>query len=122
MRTCRTCGETKPLTAFHLTGYKDKRYLQCTECRNDAANGKYRRRTELLGRFKMSKGCACCGFDRSAAALDWHHIDMSDKEFYIRDSLKMRIVTLFKELRKCVVLCANCHRMVHAGDIALASP
>lgn len=60
--------------------------------------------------------CQNCGYDRCAEALEFHHIENSEKDFgisargYTRSWLKIR-----QELDKCVLLCANCHRELHAG-------
>lgn len=59
--------------------------------------------------------CGQCGYNKSRNALDLHHLDPSQKEFgigRIRANPKSweKIVS---ELRKCVLLCANCHREFH---------
>lgn len=65
--------------------------------------------------------CIICGFDKYLSALDFHHLIESDKEFNL--SHKICSIefdeTIIKELMKCVVLCSNCHRAVHAGEIIL---
>jgi hypothetical protein len=60
--------------------------------------------------------CTLCGYDRSPAALHFHHRDPSQKAF----SLGVRGITrgidrLREEAAKCVLLCANCHAEVEAG-------
>lgn len=67
--------------------------------------------------------CAECGYNKSLSALDIHHLDPEEKEFgigRIRANPKSwnKIV---EELRKCVLLCANCHREVHAGDLEFSN-
>lgn len=58
--------------------------------------------------------CQICGYNRCLEAFDFHHIDEQTKSFTISAHL-----TSFKaikaELDKTVLLCANCHREVHAG-------
>lgn len=76
-----------------------------------------RRRKALrawLTSYKTTVRCAKCGFDNSAA-LDFHH-PRKDKEFSIGDSVRAgwSIARVQREIAKCVVLCANCHRILHA--------
>lgn len=57
-----------------------------------------------------------CGYNRCADAIDFHHIDESTKRFAISDGLySYTLNTLKTELRKCVRICSNCHREIHAG-------
>jgi hypothetical protein len=58
--------------------------------------------------------CLLCGYARSEAALDFHHLDPSEKEFAISGSLRARKRVL-AEIDKCVLLCKNCHAEIHAG-------
>ena len=74
-----------------------------------------RRRLALKERAIAHMGgkCRICGYARCPAALDFHHIEDTDKEFSI--SSKMSWVKIKPELAKCVMVCANCHREIHAG-------
>lgn len=68
----------------------------------------------LVNRRKVSVGeCQRCGYNRSMAALDWHHVDPSQKRF--RDLRKQPDEVVEAELAKCVLICSNCHREHHAG-------
>jgi hypothetical protein len=75
-----------------------------------------RKRDEMrawLAEIKHDKACQKCGFSHPAA-LDYHH-KSDDKEFSIADAVakgysKARIL---KEAAKCVLICANCHRIEH---------
>ena len=50
------------------------------------------------------------------AAFEFHHLDAGTKEFAISaDGVPRRWELIVAELEKCVLLCANCHREVHAG-------
>jgi hypothetical protein len=58
--------------------------------------------------------CVKCGFSRSMAALEFHHRDPNKKDFGI--ATKRRHILseeTKKELDKCDLLCANCHRETH---------
>lgn len=73
----------------------------------------YRRKLQLI-ELKGGK-CENCGYDKNIAALEFHHIDSSQKEFSL-DSRKLsnsKWESLVKEVNKCKLLCANCHREIH---------
>lgn len=60
--------------------------------------------------------CFYCGYNRCLAALDFHHIDESTKKFGIsQDGLTRSWERTKQELQKCILVCANCHREIHAG-------
>lgn len=60
--------------------------------------------------------CQLCGYSYCAEALEFHHPDPRQKGFgisqkgYTRSWEKVK-----KEVEKCVLICANCHREIHAG-------
>lgn len=57
--------------------------------------------------------CVICGYDACPSAFDFHHVDPAEKDFVV--SSKSSWEAIEPELKKCVLLCANCHREVHAG-------
>lgn len=59
--------------------------------------------------------CKICGYDKCVAALDFHHLDPSKKEFTPSKGYKKSWTKLKQEIDKCILLCSNCHREVHAG-------
>lgn len=65
--------------------------------------------------YKLDKGCERCGYDESPTALEFHHVDPTKKDSAISRlvSGNWSLKTIKKEIDKCVVLCANCHRTVH---------
>jgi hypothetical protein len=69
---------------------------------------------DLVNKAKAS-GCSLC-VEREPACLDFHHVRGS-KDFSLGDVMRGRYSArrIEAELAKCVVLCANCHRKVHAG-------
>ena len=56
--------------------------------------------------------CAKCG-DTRTYVLDYHHRDSTEKEFTIGKMKKGSLELIQKEIDKCIVLCANCHREFH---------
>jgi hypothetical protein len=66
--------------------------------------------------------CRICGYDRSVAALHFHHVDPAQKRFAIsRDGFTRSLDEARNEARKCVLLCANCHAEVEAGIVEIAA-
>lgn len=57
--------------------------------------------------------CSKCGYNKSIAALNFHHRDTTQKEFLVTQKLRPWSV-IVKELQKCDLVCANCHRELHA--------
>ena len=56
-----------------------------------------------------------CGYSRCPEALEFHHLDHTEKDFGISDKGHTRSWERIKtELEKCQLLCANCHREVHS--------
>jgi hypothetical protein len=64
---------------------------------------------------KMRRGCSECGYRGHPAALDLHHRDPGTKTTDISDIIgSAGIAKIRAEMAKCDVLCANCHRTLHA--------
>ena len=77
-----------------------------------------KRKLELI----QSRGgkCEMCGYNRNIAALDFHHINPDEKEFQldIRHISNTTLDKLQKEVNKCKILCANCHREIHNPNLS----
>ena len=70
----------------------------------------------IINTIKLFHGCFLCGYDQHARSLDFHHLDPSKKEMAISQFMSIARISeedLLEEIGKCVVLCANCHRMIH---------
>lgn len=84
------------------------------------------REAQYFYRFKRmtaaidSKGgcCSKCGYKKCFSALEFHHIDPSTKKFELnaRTLLSKSAIDVKTELEKCILLCANCHRELHAVE------
>lgn len=110
-RVCKHHG----LTAFWYQ--KATKNHRCKKCRNIAVN-KRRKKLKIMGVEYLGGKCTKCGYNKCTEAMDFHHKDPSQKDFGIAASghtyswEKMK-----KELDKCVLLCSNCHRELHAKEI-----
>lgn len=72
----------------------------------------------------VKKKCEFCGYNRNKSALEFHHIDERNKSFNISSFAAKRIWSkrtkelIDKEIKKCICLCANCHREIHSNEIS----
>jgi hypothetical protein len=76
-----------------------------------------RRREEIRQwwrELKGTKSCEACG-ESSPECLHFHHRDPATKEFDVGQAASngMAKARILRELRKCRVLCANCHLKHH---------
>ena len=75
-----------------------------------------RKRIRLMAIDLMGGKCSRCGYQKCQEALEFHHFDSAQKDFgisergYTRSWKKVR-----EELKKCILVCANCHRELHAS-------
>jgi len=79
-------------------------------------------RRELRRKALAFKGgkCEICGYDKCMEALEFHHLDNSKKDFGISHRGYTRSWEKVKaEIKKCILVCANCHRELHAKIAAL---
>ena len=66
--------------------------------------------------YKASKGCSRCGYNDNPVALDLHH-DKGDKEDKISTMCHLYgLERIKKEIKKCVVVCRNCHAIIHWSE------
>lgn len=77
---------------------------------NQVINWKKDKRLKLI-EYKGGK-CEICNYDKCYKALEFHHIDPSKKDFDISAN-SFAFERMKKEVDKCVLLCANCHRELH---------
>lgn len=73
-----------------------------------------KRRKENL--IKLCGGrCCLCGYDKCSGALEFHHIDPQTKSYQLSSGNCHKIEDDIAEAKKCLLVCANCHREIHNG-------
>lgn len=106
MNTCNICGRT-----FEYSRKKGGTKNCCNSC---SVN---KRRVGLKNKCLQYLGgkCSVCHYNKCERALEFHHLDASKKEFQISGAHSRSWSSLEKELDKCILLCANCHRELHSN-------
>jgi transposase len=94
-------------------------FYRCKRCRMERVA--QRRRAVKRKLVEEAGGrCVICGYDRCQQVLEFHHLDPDLKEFQLSHNGATRSLAKSRaEARKCILLCANCHREVEAGITAV---
>lgn len=64
--------------------------------------------------WKSTLKCSNCD-ENHVSCLDFHHVNPSEKDKGIAH-LRHRGERLREELKKCIVLCSNCHKKLHWAE------
>lgn len=121
-KECLSCKQILPTALFYKQKQKSEtsnttwEYFDtiCKKCRKEYATS---RRIDLKVKAIKYKGGKCirCGYSNITfpAVFDFHHLNPAEKDFSISSTSKSwtKITT---ELDKCILLCANCHRIEHS--------
>jgi predicted HNH restriction endonuclease len=100
---------------------KTRTYAERAEYLKKAVNKRRRKIRELAIDHKGSQ-CSICGYRKCSAALEFHHQDPQKKDFGISmNGLTRSWEKVKQEIEKCALVCANCHREIHAGVTQLSA-
>ena len=118
-RICRYCNRERPVKEFEVTKVikrKEYRRWRCHSCYMASKKDRLIKIREWFEGLKTSMRCSQCGND-DIRVMEFHHTG-PDKEVCIaiavsRGFSKKKIL---KEIAKCDVLCANCHRILHYDE------
>jgi len=87
---------------------------------------KWRKVTKIRIVESFGGKCCICGKEYPPELFDLHHLDPSKKEKEIQISRIIASPISWKktvnELRKCVLICANCHRLIHYCSVKIENP
>lgn len=127
---CKECG-----ISWYIRKDKKLKQFLCKSCnfkgRRNSMHGKkswnsgiktYDRIRFLRGRkakFVKERGdkCELCGKENlPLPCYVFHHIDPEKKEFHVDEIWLWKEDKIKKELEKCVMVCANCHQILHHGE------
>src|SRR5690554_4536093 len=85
------------------------------------ATKKWRTKTKENLVKAMGGKCVCCGYNKCNRALSFHHLDPSEKDFSFGNvrANPRSIEKIIAEVKKCVMVCNNCHAEIHDNIITL---
>jgi len=107
---CKACQKTR----------KDQHYKDNKQLYINKAAARRKENILFLNQYKGQRGCIKCP-EKEPCALVFHHLDPLAKESTLTEAARRgwSRQRLLEEIKKCVVMCANCHRKLHAGIIKL---
>lgn len=137
MKTCIKCGCKRNDECFALrnkvTGVRNNTCKVCHKAYRDQhyRDNKQKDRARIYARkqaikaqfkaYKQKLSCVVCGEDESCC-LDFHHTS-NEKERAVGQLVCAGCSwdTIMAEVNKCIIICSNCHRKIHAGKVSLAA-
>lgn len=133
VKKCARCKQLLPLDKFTSNkNHKDGKQSSCKNCLNNYTKEHYQKNKQKykdkaakyrlkvknkLKNYKSNLFCVVCK-ESESCCLDFHHIN-DIKLDNISNLLNTSWEIIKKEIKKCIVLCANCHRKIHAGLIKI---
>ena len=105
-KVCPICGKT-----FTPKSAAASQRTCCYDCMPD---GIQLTRGMFLAKIKEQRGGKCirCGYNKCIKALEFHHIDPSQKDFTISND-HFKLLDAIEESKKCILICSNCHKELH---------
>ena len=121
MPKCKHCEVELTQDNWRYMGRKRPTYT-CRVCDRAIAKERAQAKRKYVADYKMSKGCGSCGYNKKHYVLELCHIDSKDKTNRYGSNMSAynqswSIPRIDKELARCRVLCANCHREETAVEL-----
>lgn len=115
LKLCRYCKNRYPESDFGVaatTPNKIYRRHKCRYCYRQTKRLLIARYRKWIEDYKGERQCENCGLS-DYRVLDFHHHDeLVNKDFEVAN-FRVGFERLKREIEKCVLLCANCHRIEH---------
>lgn len=138
-KKCKKCGQEKPLSDFNKKNNKTQ--FACKICHNEIAKSWYAKKKtnnfikttlyernnkrerylqKLVDSIKEKLKCQICS-EPDPCCLDFHH-KTNEKGRNVSAWVSAKSLNnIINEIQKCVCVCANCHRKIHAKKIECPS-
>ena len=115
MKHCNGCDRDLDESNFTIDNdKKDGLRTQCKDCDRDR---QVKRKQETFEPYlaAFNGGCAVCGYNKTKSAIDFHHVESSEKKFAISLMGSYSAKKIKEELVKTIPLCKCCHHEYHDG-------
>ena len=68
----------------------------------------------------VGRQCWFCGYDKTFTNLCFHHVERENKNFGLttRELIGYAWKRVIAEMRKCILICHNCHGEIHENIIS----
>ena len=94
--------------------YKARWYQKNKELTKERTRVNKKKQKVEWDAFKGSQACSHCGVSHpSGVIIDWHHVIREGKQSVHTLVKNSRYAAAMEEIKKCIPLCANCHRVLH---------
>jgi hypothetical protein len=119
-RTCGRCKVTQPIDQFYVEAearatvrHGKKKKMPCRSCNREYQAQRRAPRQAYVDKLKAESGCMDCGLKPEySQVLEFDHRPDEVKLFHISDRMATGTMDdLLAEIRKCDIVCANCHRV-----------
>ena len=115
-KRCNYCQKLFPEDAFGVALTTEKKIFRrrkCRDCYRLTKQVLISRYFKWINEYKIQRGCKRCKITDSRV-LDFHHKNDKTKLFTIGGFRRaVGFDRIQKEVKKCEVVCANCHRIIH---------
>lgn len=112
---CESCYEAYQTHGATAKSINDSDIIANSSYQNTLS---WRNRTKNNLVLAAGRKCRLCSYSKCAKALEFHHLNGEDKLFSLSSRIRS-VAVIIAEAKKCVLLCANCHREVHDGISSL---
>lgn len=100
---------------IYMTKFDKRRYSDRPGYLSHFVSERRRKLKRMAVELKGGR-CQICGYNKCIGAMDFHHVDEEKKSFDLSSrGLTRSWARIEEEIKKCVLVCANCHREIHAG-------
>lgn len=114
-KLCKKCGVVKNIKDFYQMKGKPNGHPDCKMCFNKYNGERLKqRKKELIDMFGGK--CHECKNKYHYSVFEFHHLDPTIKDKKIGRLVGKTIEKLKDELKSCIMVCANCHRLLHYDE------